>query len=251
MTRVLSANLRRLSINALFYICAAVVFFGTLLLTANGSLLFFGSDVSAETLINLAAIFPAGLNTIFISFFIGRDYSDKTIRNKITVGHSKNEIYAAYFITIAISTLIWILLWLSGGVIGAVISGKEIETASLLLDGAVVLLYNLSFASVLTAFCMITPSRALSVVIHTQIPPIIMTFVMVNGSNLEIAKEFTAKEHIMKFFINAVPMGQWFFNSVVTDTVLYDKGVLILLSAAVTALFSAAGVLLFRAKELK
>ena len=35
---------------------------------------------------------------VLIPIFVGRDFSDKTIRNKVIVGHPRSIIYLAYFI---------------------------------------------------------------------------------------------------------------------------------------------------------
>ena len=39
-------------------------------------------------------VFPIALS-ILITLFIGIEYSDKTIRNKLIVGHSRSEVYLA------------------------------------------------------------------------------------------------------------------------------------------------------------
>ena len=52
--------------------------------------------------------------SIVISFLIGTDYSDGTIRNKIVIGHKRRNIYMSTFI---ISALVAVILCLRGTVI--------------------------------------------------------------------------------------------------------------------------------------
>ncbi len=252
MTRLLSANLRRLKINIPFYVFSFIILAVSIFFTSKGYLLMFGDYMSAESAIMLVSAVPAGLNTLFISFFIGREYSDKTIRNKIVVGYTKGEIYGAALLTTSLVTIFWVVLWFIGSISGTALTGGEYSMESLVVKALVVLFFNLAFSSALTAMCMTIHSRALCIVLNTQIPPYLITFILVNVSLLETHGSFKPViKEIMTFIINLIPMGQWFFMSVDTGEILYPKPVLMLLSVGIAVLFTAVGSGLFKKKELK
>ncbi len=252
MTRLLSANLRRLKINIPFYVFSFIILAVSIFFTSKGYLLMFGEFMFAEIAIMLVSAVPAGLNTLFISFFLGREYSDKTIRNKIVVGYTKGEIYSAAFLTTSLVTTFWVVLWFVGSIFGAALTGGEYSMERLIVKALVALLYNLAFSSALTAMCMTIHSRALCVVLNTQIPSYLITFIAVNGSFLETEGAFTpVMKEIMTFIINLLPMGQWFYKCVEFGEILYPTPVLIALSAGIIILFTAVGTVVFRKKELK
>ena len=103
MTKLLSANFFRLKKNKCFWVCmifmlAAGVFFpvmryvdmqksGTVNTLDNG---FFA-----------CALFIGVLASVFCSLFIGTEYSDGTIRNKVVVGQKRSAIYLSNLITCA------------------------------------------------------------------------------------------------------------------------------------------------------
>ncbi len=253
MLKLLSANLGRLKTNSLFYIITFLVIAISVFFSSKGYLLMFGDYMEVESAIMIAAALPAGFNTLFIGFFLGREYSDKTIRNKLTVGYTRNEVYAASLITTSLITAFWVALWFISGIFGAYLTGAAFSMTSLAAKAVVVLFYNLAFSSALTAVSMAVHSRALAIVLHTQIPPYLITFVLVNGMPLQYEAEASpVMAEIRKFIVNLTPMGQWFYCSVDESyNVLYSKPFLILLSAAVIIMFTAVGLKVFEKKELK
>lgn len=54
----------------------------------------------------LAFIMP-----VLVHLFIGPDYADKTIRNKLVIGHTKRQIYFANLITMMTVTLLLFVIW--------------------------------------------------------------------------------------------------------------------------------------------
>lgn len=251
MTSLLSANLRRLKINIPFYIFSFIVLAVSFFFTSKGYLLMFGDYMPVESAIMLSSAVPAGLNTLFIAFFLGREYSDKTIRNKIVVGYTKNEIYCASFLTTTLVTTLWVVLWFAGSISGAAVSGGVYSMENLVINAFVVLLFNLAFSSVLTAVSTIVDSRVLCIVLHTQIPPFFITFVL-SGTFVGVEGAYSpVVEKILTFVINLLPMGQWFYKSTGFSEILYPDYVLMALSAGIIILVTIVGFELFRKKEIK
>ncbi|MGN1479916.1 MAG: ABC transporter permease subunit [Acutalibacteraceae bacterium] len=123
MLNLIKANITRLFKNKLFWLCMAfMLFFGGFILACSRapegtpagqlvglteSIIFSGSTVASV------------LASVVTAFFVGTEYSDGTIRNKIIVGHSRPRVYLANLVvcTVAALTLhlIYILLIVTVG----------------------------------------------------------------------------------------------------------------------------------------
>lgn len=250
MFKLLAANFRRLKINLLFIFFSAMTFISVFLLTGPARDSVMGGWGDIETLMPLLAVIPAVLNTIFVGLFIGREYSDKAIRNKLIVGHTRTAVYLSQLITVLAVTVLWVLLWFLGGITGGLIKGDELNMNSLLLMGGVTLFYNCAFAAGLACVSMLVSSRVLAIVIHTQVPQYLLLYVLMYGGVLEVGGLEEPTASIVKAAINVLPMGQWFYCSVPTSF-LADEPILMLLSAAVIAVVTVIGVIFYKHKELK
>lgn len=116
MNNLLDAGFHKLFRSVVYRLCALYVFIFSLFLIGTrvaDSITY--SDLPRETLdgiINSGAITISGVAPVFISLFIGREYSDQTIRNKISVGHKRSVIYFSNLIISIVGTLILQLLCL-------------------------------------------------------------------------------------------------------------------------------------------
>ena len=101
MRKLLRANFSRLMKDKLFWILMAVeLFLGGLF-----PVLHFMDNLdekarwTQEHSFFIFAIFVPMMLSVVTSLFIGTEYSDGTIRNKLIVGHGRSRIYAANLIT--------------------------------------------------------------------------------------------------------------------------------------------------------
>ncbi len=62
--------------------------------------------------------------TMIIGLFIYRDYSQNTIRNKITVGHKRSSVYFSKVLIISIFELVSVVLFLGSSVLISLLMGK-------------------------------------------------------------------------------------------------------------------------------
>ncbi|MDE6031025.1 MAG: ABC transporter permease [Oscillospiraceae bacterium] len=103
MINLLSAGFTRLFKRKTFYVCVTVM----VLYGAVGIFDAFSNDAAAnldEIFFEYCALIPV-LMAVFCAMFIGTEYSDGTMRNKIITGHKRIVIYMSNFIICAAAGL--------------------------------------------------------------------------------------------------------------------------------------------------
>lgn len=102
---------------------------------------------------------------IFISLFIGTEYSDGTIRNKLMVGHTRTDIYLAHFIVCLAAGLFFIAAWLIGGLVGIPYLGLwQMGIQSVILYSLVAVFFIISFTGIYTLLCTLSTNKAVTAV---------------------------------------------------------------------------------------
>lgn len=220
------------------------------------------------------AAFIGILAAEFISLFLGTEYSDGAIRNKITVGHSRLSIYFANLITgFAASMMCMAGYMLSCLAVGAPLLGWFVKPALLLLSaifGSILMLA--AYCAIFTFVAMNCSKKSTSVVIcllgvfalliaavylngRLDAPEFITGYEMsVNGEIVDAVPEPNpnyltgAKREVYQFLYDLLPTGQSLQYTMLNFT---DPARLMGLAAAVTVVFTAAGAALFRRKDLK
>ncbi len=169
MSKLLFANFMRLKKDKFFwsgiiFMFAAGVFFpamryvdmkqtGTINNIDNG---FFG-----------CALFIGIIMAVFCSLFIGTEYSDGTIRNKIVIGHKRVSVYLANFITSAIvSIAMSIMFFLPYLCIGVPMLGFfEMDMKLVLLFSLAALMLAVAFSSIFALIAMLCHNKAITAVV--------------------------------------------------------------------------------------
>lgn len=209
-----------------------------------------------------------------ISLFLGTEYSDGAIRNKIVVGHSRLSIYFASLITGFTASLMCMAGYmLSCLAVGAPLLGWFTKPAPLLFSaiaGSVLMLA--AFCAIFTFVTMNCSKKSTSVVtcllgvfvlLFTAVylngrldaPEFITGYELsVNGEIVEAVPEPNpsyltgVKREVFQFLYDLMPTGQSLQYTVLNFT---DPARLMVLAAAVCAVFTGAGAALFRRKDLK
>ncbi len=101
MNRLMCANMSRLLRDRFFWICLA--FMGLIVPLCNG---IFGNFFYALS----ATAIPAA----FCPLFLGAEYSDGTMRNKIAMGFSRFSVYLSDFTVCAVAGVLFNSAWLAG-----------------------------------------------------------------------------------------------------------------------------------------
>lgn len=119
MTKLLRAEFSRLQKTKLFWACAAAMaLYGlAVCLGLSHSMRLNGTEIPLETvwvqgygLSGFVAV-PGLLLAALCSVFVGTEYSDGTIRNKIIVGHTRTTVYWTGYLTCAVSSILLSLIY--------------------------------------------------------------------------------------------------------------------------------------------
>lgn len=178
--------------------------------------------------------------SIFITSFICTDYSCQTIRNKLIVGHSREEIYFSNFITTWIGSLIivsayWITISALSVFLGLETGMPPNELCFLILTQiaavtALVSLYVLLSELVTSKSKAVTAALILSLIFSA------IGDTSVNPKSI--------------FFTDIMPSGQLVQMEQMEKAADIQR-IFPIYSLAVTVISSAIGIMIFRRKELK
>ena len=169
MNRLWIANIMRMVKNKLFWL--AIVFMSLvsigfpimnyMVMIKNDFPLFIDNSFFMGTM------FIGILLSIFCSLFIGTEYNDGVIRNKIIVGKNRIAIYFSNLLTCILAGILMCFVSLiSCFIVGIPLLGAFQSEISVIIRLAIcMLLLSVSFASIYTFITMIIPNKATSAVI--------------------------------------------------------------------------------------
>lgn len=108
MSKLLSANIMRLRKEKVFWLVIAVMFVlgAGIPISIKIAEIRLGTYNGIDAVFGQFAIFIGIVSAIFCSFFVGREYSDGIIRNKIISGKKRTDIYMANVVTCLLVSLL-------------------------------------------------------------------------------------------------------------------------------------------------
>lgn len=170
MRRLLNAGFYRLKNDRIFQIAVLAVILASLVMLYNGTRSF---HVMAENgyvrpmekyFFNQAPMMGLFFS-LFVSLFLGTEYADGTIRNKLCVGHRREHIYLTHFIVCLTANLLFLILWvLCCSPMLFLIGPPEMGTTTFLTYLAVAVGFTTALSSLFVMIAMNTTSKAYSVV---------------------------------------------------------------------------------------
>ncbi len=180
MSKLLSANFLRLKHSKLFWAGMILMFgFGALLVLSQYNMYVrYGYDVRLDSVLLGYSILIGFLTAVFTSLFVGTEYSDGTIRNKLIVGHSRIAIYLANLVTMGAAALLFCLSCLTSTLafglplLGTPVTG--LQTLCLMLFGS--LLLAVAFAAIFTLVSMVCSNKAAVAIICLVLLMLLMIF---------------------------------------------------------------------------
>jgi len=278
MIKLLSADFYRLKKDKTIWITAAAMFVLQLFMLIDR--VKFNNLNSTENLLTLNDFFfeymplTGFLYAVFTALFVGREYSEGTIRNKLIMGHKRQSIYLSCFITCLFGSLLIYLMLVIGGLIGIPFLGKWQGGAdNFILYILIGIFITASLASILTAFAMLLSNRAVNAVLSI----VMILFFMIAASSIynmlnepEFINDFIeiteeggiqygpeipnpayvtgAERKIDEFLVQFLPAGQGILmaNGEISMPLLN-----IACSVIITAVINIVGIVAFKKKDLK
>lgn len=211
--------------------------------------------------------------SVFISLFVGTEYSDGTIRNKIIVGRSRTGIYLANTIGCSFGAVVITLLSMFFTmIVGIPLFGFFKSPLSyMLLMLIVYLVAVVAYASIYNLISMLIPNKAYAAVVNVLLAFVLLFLavylyqcltapemiqqgtLMENG---EIVFDMApnpsyltgTKREIYQFFLDFFPGGQ---AMQVASLEAAHPVWMIVYSVIITVVTNAAGVFFFRRKDIK
>lgn len=168
MSKLLSANFMRLGKSGIFRLCMlAMAAIAVIMLFSNYRIIKEGGEATLEGNVFSFAPFIGIVAACFISLFIGTEYSDGTMRNKLIAGHSRGAVYMANFLTAtAAGILMCLVYFLVYTAVGAVYTGWFTCSVRALLPSALgALVLTGAFSGIFTLIAMLNRRKAVSAMI--------------------------------------------------------------------------------------
>ncbi|MGI6006009.1 MAG: ABC transporter permease [Ruminococcus sp.] len=275
MSKLLRANLLRLWKSKVFWGCILILAGYELLteFTTYRGMVKYNVEITLDQMVlNYLAMAGIALS-VFISLFLGTEYHDGTIRNKIIVGNSRTEVYLAGFITSMLGSILTFLLALLPGILAGLPLFGRIQSSpeDFLLAVAGGALLCISYASMFNLAGFLITSKA-----HGAVVCILASFALLFAAvylgnslsqpemieQLKMAADGSqirelvnnpnyvegTKRIVYQFLMDWLPSGQSF--QIGSMEVLYPWRILAY-SAVNSGLFGIFGYVLFNRKDMK
>jgi len=274
MIKLLEATFTRLRKSKIFWI---LIFFSVIIAlfmiyTRYSDMKTYGDVIEVEQIMLNYATILGIIISIFASIFLGVEYSDGAIRNKISIGHKRRNIYLSNFIVITVTSLCFYILFLIiVTVIGIPLFGNiTIPIESLLKLIACIFMVIISYSSIFTFISMLISNKTITAVISIMLAFALMmvaltalrildtqeyiqTGSMVNGEmkfeevlNPKYPSE--EKKIVCQVLLDINPAGQSFQ---IAGRMAPNLNILPLYSLVIALLFTTTGMIIFNKKELK
>lgn len=275
MRNLLSANFFRLQKSGLFWGTLAISFGVGLMLVLNrlGDRASYGASISLDQIIFGHAVTIGLVGSVFVSLFLGAEHSDGAIRNKLAAGHDRTLVYLADLLTMAGCCLLFCLACLAAvlGLGVPLIGPPSVPLGELLPLLAGSLTVAVSFCALFTLVAVNCSRKSLSVVacmlgvifmmsLTTYLSarldqpefrgttPLVVDGQLVTGTEPNPLYLRGAKREVYQTLDDLLPYGQAL--QYMTFAAAHPER-LPLYSLADTVVLTAAGIALFRRKDLK
>lgn len=274
MSRLLRADLARLWKTKSFWVCLIGSFGFAAVITVSSYL---DDKEVAERLGNMALTcnsFVLFFTSVFTALFLGTDYSNGTVRNKLTVGGKRGGIYLSDFITVSAGALlcflatraaVWSIGLAVGGGLGIPAEGYMLaELAGVCAVTAMSALFTLigmlvtaksitAVLSIVITFAMTAAAGTITGVLKT--PETSVNYGLAENGEVVVGEAEPnpyyvsgVKRVILTAVNDILPAGQLFQTAVGEP---HNVGLMPVYALGVTAVSTAIGTLVFRRKDLR
>lgn len=276
MSRLLSANFARLKKNKLFWAALALIAaISAFAMIMNISQLkeweAYGKKLYFDSCYFVLSPFIGLFITVTIVFFLGVDYSDGTIRNKITAGHTRAEIYSANLITCIFVSTLFDVVWLAFGLVGLPFMECEQGIGQILIYVLITLLFSISTGAIAALVGMLISSKAISAttaillffgllmvssyIILQLDEPEMYSYMEMTADGAQMVGPVKNPQYIggalrvvLECIVNTLPSGQAIMlSNMALQHTVFD----IVLSVFLSVVVSAIGLIIFNRKDIK
>lgn len=279
MSKLLSSNFSRLWKNKIFWLCMGGMLIYAVVYMLNASQKTF-SSVAGEvyTLEHYYFQFLVYVGFFFAtvtSMFLGTDYNDGTIRNKLIVGHTRTNVYLANLIVTFVAGLLIMCVWFIGALVGITVLGfftfGIVKLAEYFL---LCVLLVAAYSAINTFIAMLSVNKTTTVLISLalafglllcasllynalEVPETInsMSDIAISGAAAPIGEVVANPNYVggilrsvFQMLLDILPTGQ---SINVAFLKVKSPYTMIFSSVIVTVGITALGIVLFRKKDLK
>ena len=268
MTNLLRAHFARLVKSKLYWLCLVIAYIlGTAFCnSALGSWNqgWGGASLWGEPLCGFGLVCGI-LSAALFSLFFGVEYAEGALRNKLIAGHSRTGVYlSALVVSVAAAMLLYLVSW--ANMLTRLHGMRQIpfpEAGPLAMAMVGTVLMIVAVASICTLGCMLIRQRAVLAVALILIMVAIFAvslqvedrYVTVTASAMEMYMGPNGPEYIWHEGQQAGPMLQFLYdflpvNQAYRYMALEATPVMLIYSALLTAVTTAAGLFCFRRKNI-
>lgn len=242
MRKLLTANLCRLWMDKWFWLSVA------LMICAEGILCLSLSRQNTMPMDFVLFLSLQGIGilvSVFFSLFLGTEYGDGTIRNKIVVGHKRSNIYLSSFIVGVVAvTIIYLAGVLTGSVMGILFFDSPLyDITQIALGGIVGWFACISYIAIFNFIGMLSSNKA-----GTSILCILTAFILVIVGIVLYALLQGTPSATLLFLFEFNPVGQT-IQAMLIDIASPWK--LLLYALVLSSVLTGIGLGLFHKKDLK
>lgn len=274
MNKLLNAGFTRLRKNKLFWLLTvfSVGLALFMVYTQYSDMKQYEEVIEVEQLMLNYSTIVGIVIAIFTSLFLGVEYSDGAIRNKISIGHKRINIYLSNLITVTITSLFSYIVFL---VIVASIGIPLFGTITLPISKLLMLLgcifaTIIAYTCIFTFLAMIISNKTINAIVSIMLIFGMMMNAMICFNKLEAPKTIQEasivngetkikevpnprylseeKREIYQIMVDINPAGQMFQ---IAGRTVQNLKILPIYSLGITIVFTGLGLVLFKKKELK
>ncbi len=271
MLKLLRASFFRLVRSRVLLLCMAAAFaissFFLLQMSSDSE----NTRTLDEAFLQVLPFLPV-LYAVFIGLFLGIEYQDGTMRNKLIAGHARSAVYVSQLLAAMTGCLAILLAWALSAVVGVIKFGWfTLPWQAVLLQAAAILLQAGAMAAILTVIAMLVTNRAISGVAsilavfallllgsylyNALCEPELMSAAIITENGFEVGDAEPNPMYIggtlrtvFQFFVDTLPSGQ---AILLANQELAHPGLSLCASVCIALLTTGAGILTFKRKNLK
>lgn len=274
MIKLLRAGFTRLRKNKLFWLLTVFSIGLALFMiyTQYSDMKKYEEVIEVEQLMLNYSMMVGIVIAIFTSLFLGVEYSDGTIRNKICIGHKRVNIYLSNLIIVTLTSLFsYILFLVIVASIGIPLFGAiTITQSKLLMLLGCIFVTVIAYSSIFTFLAMIISNKTITAIVSIMLAFALMMNAMICFNKLEAPKTITEaaivngetkieevpnpkypsekQKKVYRTMLDINPAGQMLQ---LAGRVVPNLSILPLYSLGIIVVFTGTGLVLFKKKELK